>query len=250
MVINTYGWIQGLGLEVLTEILSQIKVTHFVRFVGHNARQNLPDGAFWMESAEMHSTTIVPIDYGLPPMLTRDQDQGQRGFTAVERRAMQWNGFAISCCDASGNFDMPKLHSKAPGDAIASQPPFRVPLHAVTVKSIFDHIPSGQILRALNGSVVGLCARGDSQSEPACLGIGIVRAVSAQENLLYILTPLRGNLLNKVNHIILGKLELPPALLQTDSHKSPYLALHALSTGGTGAGSGKARNNLMRLSQL
>jgi hypothetical protein len=49
-----------------------------------------------------------------------------------------------------------------------------------------------------------------------------------------------------VDHLVIGKLDIPSGLLQTESLKSPYLAVHALNTGGTAAAAGKSRNNLLR----
>lgn len=121
-------------------------------------------------------------------------------------------------------------------------------------------MPSSQLFRALNGAVVGLCSAPPSQPQQAqqeqqeqqapCLGLGIVRAADAAARRLLILTPIPQDELESVRLLQLGRLELPSSLLQTGAHMSPYLALHSLSSAGTGAGAIRSRNNLLRASQL
>lgn len=47
-----------------------------------------------------------------------------------------------------------------------------------------------------------------------------------------------------------GRLELPPELLQSGPVVSPYLSTWSIGTAGTGAGAIKSRNNLARAAQL
>lgn len=46
-----------------------------------------------------------------------------------------------------------------------------------------------------------------------------------------------------------GRLELPPELLQAGAFASPYLSIGSMAAGGTGAGVIKSRNNLLRAAQ-
>jgi polynucleotide 5'-hydroxyl-kinase GRC3/NOL9 len=65
-----------------------------------------------------------------------------------------------------------------------------------------------------------------------------------------VLTDVAEAALEGVDSLVVGRLELPPALLQTARHLSPYLSLFSLATSGTGAGASKSRNNLARAGQL
>lgn len=131
-------------------------------------------------------------------------------------------------------------------------------------------MPGSQLFYALNGAVVGLCARdpepppspaaggtvaaaaadGASPAPPRCLGLGIVRAADGRRRRLHILTAVPEAELESVSVLQLGRLELPASLLQTAAHMCPYLALFSLSSTGTGAGAIKSRGNLLRISQL
>lgn len=122
------------------------------------------------------------------------------------------------------------------------------------VQVLHSSVPPSQLFRVLNGAVVGLCRAPPPQpqqtQQPLCLGLGIVRAADAAARRLHILTAVPEEELECVALLQLGRLELPASLLQTGGHMSPYLALHSLSSAGTGAGAIRSRNNLLRASQL
>lgn len=261
LVINTYGWIQGMGLHVLTDILRSLPVTHLMRLLGENPRHNLPEGIFW----ELHHNLPKPLDYALPSIHFSRQihgtpDHGNNGSkantSAVERRALQWNAFAAKCCGLNPFENVIQSNSRIVGDALAGYLPYCIPMASISIEALFSSIPKAQLHRVLNASVVGLCHRdissdGDDQNPlTPCLGLGIVRAVDVDQGLLYMLTPVEESILHTINHLQVGKLELPSSLLQTDTFKSPFLAIYAMSSEGTGAGSCKSRNNLMRSSHL
>lgn len=54
LVINTHGWIKGLGLDVLIDILRYTVPTHVVDVQSAKANKNLPPGNFW-------ETTMEPL---------------------------------------------------------------------------------------------------------------------------------------------------------------------------------------------
>ena len=135
-----------------------------------------------------------------------------------------------------------------------------VPAHPLARPQVLhSSVHPSQLFYALNGAVVGLCAQPPAAppqqqaAEPPalpCLGLGVVRAADAAARRLYLLTALSAEELEQVAVLQLGKLELPASLLQTARAMCPYLALHSLSSVGTGAGAIKSRNNLVRASQL
>ena len=268
VVINSYGWVQGVGLDVLASLLRQIPVTHFIRLESDKPRHNLPEGFFWMMD-DGQEQRFEPLHYVLPgvssPLPTLHLASPQQAMfekkvqapTPVERRLLQWNSFAMQCCRLPGMRDTNSWilkTSKPVGDCLAAEPPYIVSVTDIKIESVFGSMPFSQTLRVLNASVVGLChsenAAQDAGNLLPCLGLGIVRSIDVSSNKLYILTPLDTKTVQRVTHLLVGKLELPSSLLQTETFKSPYLALHAMASEGTGAGAGKSRNNLLRLSQL
>ncbi|KAL6505728.1 hypothetical protein OROHE_023107 [Orobanche hederae] len=47
LVINTPGWVKGIGYEILVEMLRYMSATHVVKLQRSAQSRNLPDGAFW-----------------------------------------------------------------------------------------------------------------------------------------------------------------------------------------------------------
>jgi len=197
---------------------------------------------------------------------------------AVEQRALHWISFAQRCVTVHSDSDssggavaMVERGSSAEevGDQLASATPYAISLSDVYVKVIHTSVLPSQLAYALNGAIVGLCGKtqhggitGSSSTSgnirvsgslggglAPCLGLGLVRTADGASGKLYIVSPLSLEELENVDLIEIGRLELPPALLQTGKFISPYLALHSLSTAGTGAGAIKSRNNLMRSGQ-
>ena len=52
-----------------------------------------------------------------------------------------------------------------------------------------------------------------------------------------------------VSVLQVGRLELPPELLQGGGFAAPYLSVGSIAADGTGAGAVKSRNNLLRAAQ-
>ena len=100
------------------------------------------------------------------------------------------------------SWDLPAFAAAA--DGLAAHPPYKVPLSRLQV--VFHHatIADAQLLQALNGAVVALtkpaekpqhkgmgtnaAAAAAPNAPSACLGLGIVRSVDPDKQLLYILT--------------------------------------------------------------
>ena len=120
----------------------------------------------------------------------------------AEQRALQWLAFAKQCLgnsNACSTWDLPAFATVA--DALASHPPYRVPLSNFRVVLHHAKLAAPLVPQALNGAVVAFtCAASndtissgsslDSAEAKAswCLAIGIVRTVDAAKELLYILT--------------------------------------------------------------
>ena len=77
LVINTNGWIRGLGLDVLIDILRQVTPTHVVQILSPLTAKNLPSGAVWdLSSAEPSPVHILNIPSALS---AEEQQKGQQG---------------------------------------------------------------------------------------------------------------------------------------------------------------------------
>lgn len=143
LVVNTHGWVKGLGLDVLGELLASLQpLTHLVQLCSPNPHKNLPEGVFWAAAGDPSQPPPAPLTWQLPalgggadaqPTLSgvsqssarttatattagggggEDGGGRGRGLSAVESRALQWGAFAQQCIAA--------MHSSEPAGSRCS----------------------------------------------------------------------------------------------------------------------------------
>eukprot|EP00879_Flechtneria_rotunda_P025087 GHRR01026634.1.p1 GENE.GHRR01026634.1~~GHRR01026634.1.p1 ORF type:complete len:274 (-),score=92.87 GHRR01026634.1:95-916(-) len=191
-----------------------------------------------------------------------------RALSAIESRSLMWLSWAqrlakeCSSGGSSTNSNSPASSATAAADAsdehaeaaagLAAAIPYQVPVQDVQIHLLHAQVSQSELPTAINGSLVGLvCSAGGVQKHPQhCLGIGLIRAIDARKELLYLLTELPEEQLQQVDTLVVGKLELPDKLQATQQFASPYQGLYCLTSTATGAGMLKSRNNLLRTSLL
>ncbi|GAB4817782.1 hypothetical protein N2152v2_004828 [Parachlorella kessleri] len=131
LVVNTHGWVKGLGLDVLIELLQSLHpVSHFVQLCSPNPHKNLPGGVFWAPAgapavpdvlmwqlpalrgagAEAPQPSLSGMSQGVSQPSAQNaaaampagaDDGGGRGagraLAPVESRALQWLAWARQC---------------------------------------------------------------------------------------------------------------------------------------------------------
>jgi polynucleotide 5'-hydroxyl-kinase GRC3/NOL9 len=293
LVVNTMGWIRGLGLELLCSLLRGCQPTHVLSLAAdHQQDRGVPPGIFWTMPGEDQppcevlqlaaaapgvsaqpavATPGPPLDPGMvdeDPIDGTAQDApaqpalGQaRQRTGADLRGLLW---AAWCHRAStrGGADLadtiwadawaPRTGGGAPAatmvaEALTRAAPYCVKAAAFRLVALLTHLEAGEAYHALNGAVVGLGVHDAHGAAPRCVGLALVRSVDPGAGMLYLLTPVPVALASTADTLLLGKLELPLALLLSPPHSCPYVALGALSGAeATGASSMRSRNNLLR----
>ena len=187
LVVNTHGWVNGMGFDVLVEMLQGLPVTHCIQIASSNAKKNLPPGCFWMPDGSDQGQLSAPLlCWLLPPapgagQHEQQQPQGSQPAasetshrspgpaaseggrskaapTAVEQRSLQWLAFAQQCVSNA-------MHGQGAGGpaaadmgaALAATVPVEVDLADVGIQVLHSAVPPSQQAYALNGMVVGLC---------------------------------------------------------------------------------------------
>ena len=132
LVVNTHGWVKGMGFDVLAELLQGLPVTHMVQIAAANPKKNLPPGSFWLAGSgagpamahQQQQQQPEPLHWLLPglggdaaaqPAASETSARsaataatggggggegggGGRGrLNAVEQRALQWEALAAQC---------------------------------------------------------------------------------------------------------------------------------------------------------
>ncbi|CAL8467483.1 g7021 [Coccomyxa elongata] len=274
LIINTCGWIKGLGLDLLADLLQTAQPSHVVLLQTANARRNLPAEPFWAAGdgpgqvpapasiiLQLQAVGQLHAEGATTTQKALGAPAAPKKLTAAETRSLSWLVWAhdILHLPSSGvRWEADTLAAAARG--LAAHTPYTVRLADVAVEVLHVSLPPNQLGYVLNGALVGLCSRShravtDSlppagQEDTVCMGVGIVRAVDMTQGRAYMLAPLDLGSMQKVNVLQVGRLELPPELLQSGPVVSPYLSTWSIGTAGTGAGAIKSRNNLARAAQL
>ncbi|KOM56620.1 hypothetical protein LR48_Vigan10g251200 [Vigna angularis] len=57
LIVNTSGWVKGVGYDVLVDMLKYISPTHVVKISTSSENKNLPAGEFWFDEDQMEQLT-------------------------------------------------------------------------------------------------------------------------------------------------------------------------------------------------
>ncbi|GLC63737.1 hypothetical protein PLESTF_000068700 [Pleodorina starrii] len=59
LVVNTHGWVKGLGFDLLTQLLRLVAPTHVIQIRGGSEKKNLPRGAFWCDPRDAQAAAAA-----------------------------------------------------------------------------------------------------------------------------------------------------------------------------------------------
>ncbi|KAI5055660.1 hypothetical protein GOP47_0029181 [Adiantum capillus-veneris] len=248
LVINTHGWIQGVGLDVLINLIRYMLPTHLVQTVSKMSTRNLPPNRFWESSTTVCSNAqLLYINNALGDTTYLAEIK----YDSRELRDLRLlSYFQRSIIDKfMPTSRLSSLFEKAASE-LACCKPFQVPIAAINVVQQHFQVPAGEIIYSLNATLIGLgvSKENEQDAKPWCVGLGIVRAVDVSRGLFYVLTPLKLDVLQRVNTFIQGRIEIPAAFLKAPRYVSPYLCKNTITMDGTGsAAMGKAKKKVLRM---
>jgi hypothetical protein len=264
VIINTNGWVKGLGLQLLIDTVRAASPDIVVQIETSIGGRNLP---------ALSPLPQTGLDLWPSPLPTRDPrvvvlDAARRG----DELPQKGKSFQFA---AKNLRELALLAYFGDGGGGTLRPPWRVSLDTVRVVSASNAVPDSEVLRVLNGGVVGLLEEGGGEEErdiaadstasgahgnigsgvavtqfnptSRCFGLGIVRAATADtvtgEAELFVSTPVRmAELCPRV--IAVSEIQLPEAMLTPGG---PYLSDFPTGGGRTIGGQvRKARRNLGR----
>uniref|UniRef100_A0A224YW57 Polynucleotide 5'-hydroxyl-kinase GRC3/NOL9 n=1 Tax=Rhipicephalus zambeziensis TaxID=60191 RepID=A0A224YW57_9ACAR len=246
LLVNTMGWVNGLGLSLLVDVIRWLCPTDLVQLVtkAENGETPLPaldetllrSACGWVTSRNGNDG-LWPLDDLSCYMLPGSKFRG-RSTARAKREAM-----VLAYLGRKGSAD--GYHLPDTPYWLWNTTPLRVPWCAMAVHDCDNSVPKKDLLYALRGNVVALCVvpvdkmlETENPSYPKfidscgpyeCLGYGLVRAIDPSEHLFYIATPEPSERLSEVNALIRGDLHLPESLLTAQTQLlqcgwAPYLA--------------------------
>lgn len=222
LIVNTPGWVKGIGYDLLVDILKCIGPTHVVKINISSRSKNLPAGAFWLEDDDDASVKLIEISSARKDSYNRSVLVQKEARLIRELRLIAY----FRRCFPS---DMNVTTIKELAHALACHPPYQVPMSSIKIRHLHCQVPNTEVLYSLNASIVGLAVNPeDLQSLPVCVGLGIVRGVDVSRNLLYVITPVPQSILESVDLLLQGFIQIPNGLLQVQGCMSPYMSANVV----------------------
>ncbi|CAN6585263.1 unnamed protein product [Malus baccata var. baccata] len=224
LVVNTPGWVKGVGYDILVDMLKYIAPTHVVKINISAESKNLPSGVFWLD--EDHDAMLKLIEIN-----SARQDSFNRSILVQKDahllRDVRIMAYFRQCFSSSLNITT----IKELANALASQPPYEVPISSIKIRHLHCQVPGAEIFYSLNATIVGLAVSSEGSKDlPWCVGLGIVRGIDTFKGLLYVITPVPRGTLEKVDLFLQGYIQIPTVLLQVQGCISPYMSANVLST--------------------
>ncbi|PIA62362.1 hypothetical protein AQUCO_00200394v1 [Aquilegia coerulea] len=222
-----FSSLQGIGRDMLEKMVRYFSPTHVVQIRITAEKKNLPSGAFWLpEGQEYEGPDLIEIK-------TAFEDSFKRSVLILKDARLMRDIRIIAYFRQCLASDLDISSRKELAHALASHPPYEVPLSSIKVTHLYCQVPSSESFHALNASIVGLAVTSakSTNSEactPWCVGLGIVRGIDVSKDLLYVLTPVPQRVLVKVDLLLQGFLQIPTSLLQVQGYRSPYMSANVL----------------------
>ncbi|XP_021761725.1 polynucleotide 5'-hydroxyl-kinase NOL9-like [Chenopodium quinoa] len=226
LIINTPGWVKGLGFDILVDILKHIAATHVVKINISSGEKNLPSGAFWLDDLDECSVNLVEITPARKDSYNRSVLVQKKARLIRELRLM---AYFRQCFPSS----MSITTIKELALALASLTPYQVPISSIKIRHLHCEVPNSEVFYSLNATIVGLAVScEDSQSLPVCVGLGIVRGIDTLKNVIYLITPVPQSILAGVDLLLQGYIQIPTGLLQVQGCMSPYMSANVVTVQG------------------
>ena len=269
LLVNTDGWIKGMGFEILSAMLDTIRPNHVIQLLGE-ARSKVFDLTDMIKDKQM--TLHEAHSY-------RNSNVAHDSIEVAPVAAIQSSMYrSLRLCTyflgSTEIWDRVEFGQYGIGDyeceiglSLASLKPYVVPMDSIQYETIrgvdvpCDLWSEDVVLDALNGSIVGLCCRqvrkgnnvaiADSETTTVaclpCVGLGLIRSIDRERRCFFILTPVPLETLQNADVFVGGSIHVPTECVYRGVHSEvfPYMSCDGVSVG-VGGEFMKSRNTLMR----
>ncbi|KAH9322681.1 hypothetical protein KI387_017320, partial [Taxus chinensis] len=203
LVVNTHGWVKGLGYDVLVDMLRYMAPTHVVQIRLSAISKNLPLGIFWSLGRDYEvSTKLLYLGTAMKDIMNKSIVIQKHGRHMRELRII---AYFRQCF--GGSSESIKTYKEL-ARALASHPPYQVSIQSIKIVHHHCQVPDSEIYYSLNGTIVGLAVSSKNCthafSQPVCVGLGIVRGIDILKGLFYVITPVSIRTLQSVDMFFAG----------------------------------------------
>ncbi|KAG2274181.1 hypothetical protein Bca52824_056736 [Brassica carinata] len=223
LVINTPGWVKGIGYHVLVDVLRYVSPSHVVKINIYDYNKNLPAGLFWLDGYHDEIPHLMEIQSAYRVSYKRSAAEKHDRRLMRDARIIAYFKQCIKGKEVDTNKEL--------SYELASLVPYEVPISSLTISHLHCQIPSSEVFYSLNASIVGLGISSEVFEDlPLCVGLGIVRGIDTERGILYVITPVAENVVEKVDLLWQGFIQLPTSLLEVKDYRSPYLSPYVLAS--------------------
>lgn len=279
LVINSHGWVHGMGLDLLSAIIADAMPTHVVQIQGSTRAKKfeLPVNISpKYKLLKAPAWSMQPGALPRPPRTAADLRNMRITYYFADLEKLKNNCDGNVLVDGGSGGD---INSGRIARSLRSAIPHCVSWENVSICIVHTTVAKEDVLRAINGSLVGLIVSGikinnrtndvnfnnDRYITPPnvisnmsirlgatrpspCVGLGIVRSIDPSNGRIYILTPIPLHVLKDVDLLLMGDIGTPVELIHDGSCQKalqiPYLTVDSIKS--TNAAVMKSRNNLKR----
>ncbi|CAN6453768.1 unnamed protein product [Victoria cruziana] len=212
LVVNTPGWVKGVGYHILVDTLTYMAPTHVIQLRISEFDKNLPTGAFWLHGDQETMIDLINVDAAKHDASCRSVIVQKHARLLRELRIV---AYFKQCLPSDQKINKYKELAYA----LAAHPPYKISISKVKVVHLHCEVPDSELFYSLNSAIVGLASSADGRTYlgtylPLCVGLGIVRGIDTEKGVYYVLTPVPASHLVKVDLFLQGFIEIPTSLLQ------------------------------------
>ncbi|XP_029012142.1 polynucleotide 5'-hydroxyl-kinase NOL9 [Betta splendens] len=272
VIINTMGWVKGLGLQLLVDMIRFFPVSHVVQ-LGHSGSTQCPTltpdflrTARGFQTHPPSQSALNEFSDAHSPRRSYTHLIVQSDFKGVASQGKAKHQRSNEQRELSLLAYLSQLQSPdiGPVRPLHSLTPYQVPHTAVALGVIHCDVAPSHTLFAANASLVGLCCIAEKVSSRGgpvllsqapicpCVGFGVLRGIDMARGLYFLLTPVDPSILRKVNCLLLGAISLPFCVLTAQpgfEGDVPYVTTD-YSFDLTGAGKLRAFKGMLRPNQV
>jgi polynucleotide 5'-hydroxyl-kinase GRC3/NOL9 len=271
LIINTDGWVKGMGFEILSSLINACRPTNIVQLVGStktkffdltphaSSDRNIhvvetSGGCIYdtsNQSPEMSRTTSLASmeswrDLGDSKKWQREYvSPVAASFTRSLRICTYFLGGFEQFLTTGATFEKVGIVDEYNTIALklSSMKPLMVPFACLDC-FVLDQdgresiVAKDNLFETFNSSIVGLCDDGRDSTTKAgmrkCFGLGLVRSIDLKYQIFYILTPVKLSYLQtRVKSMVKGQIQLPLEAVYCGglSESFPYLSFEGMSVG-------------------
>ncbi|XP_063930696.1 polynucleotide 5'-hydroxyl-kinase NOL9-like [Zophobas morio] len=202
-LINYMGYTHGVGINILSAVITQIQPTDVLQICSQNSKKNykfsLKTGVI-KQNAKLFVSEKTNLNYNLHQI--ESMCDGNDSWTAEPRqlREMCVLSYISHLVDSNSVF-------KSKG------PMYRINLNDIIISDLNgDEVHPA----AINASLVALCRLSNKEEHIfQCFSWGVVRGVDVATNELVLLTSTKIDTLNDVTHLVSNGVSLPPSVYMT-----------------------------------